>query len=521
MDSVVGGADDADVFARARRVGVAGVEVNVTRERMRAGALPRAAHGLAIPSLVLGEHNDGGIADADPSVAAAARDDVRTAVGWAAEVGADAVLVPFFLRGELRTDEDVERAGDAFAQLCPFAAERGVSLLYEGTLPAARVRALAERVGSPAFGVYFDLANPLFDGLDPPTELRALGDLVRRVHVKDMRVTRGDVAPGFGRVDFAASVKALTETGYTGWLVLETPPGPPEVVARDVSFARRYFPGLEPGVDWPRFGVFSYDFEAGEWNRLQQALTRLGLEWVQLGGDLLLEALDDPAGAQHDLQVAALAGYRNLIAPDAATRRENLKFIARCLETAPALGTWVVATEAGTRHPDSEWADHPDNRGDEAWALFLDAIDTLLPIAERAGTVLALEASVKHVLRNVSRVIDVLDRFPSRHLQLVCDPYNYVSRDLLPAQDRHTRELLDRFEDRFVLAHGKDVGPGGAEESTPELGTGVFDQRPYLEFLRTRRPDLPFVLEHLALDDVPAAMGRVGELAQPAAAARG
>jgi sugar phosphate isomerase/epimerase len=290
--------------------------------------------------------------------------------------------------------------------------------------------------------------------------------------------------------------------------VLETPAGPPEVVARDLSFARRYFPELEPRVDWPRFGAFSYDFAAGEWNRLREAFTRLGLEWVQLGGDLLLEALDDPAAAQHGLQVAALAGYRNLIAPDAQERRENLRFIARCLEAAPAIGTHVVATEAGTRSTESEWADHPDNRGEEAWSLFVDAIDTLLPIAERAGTVLALEASVKHVLRNVSRMLDVLDRFPSRHLQLVCDPYNYVSRDLLPAQERHTRELLDRFEHRFVLAHGKDVGPGGAEESTPELGTGVFDQRPYVEFLRTQRPDLPLILEHLPLEHVPAVMER-------------
>jgi acetyl esterase/lipase len=59
------------------------------------------------------------------------------------------------------------------------------------------------------------------------------------------------------------------------------------------------------------------------------------------------------------------------------------------------------------------------------------------------------------------------------------------------------------------LAHGKDVGPGGAEESTPELGTGVFAQRPYLEFLAERRPDLPLILEHLPLEHVPRAAARV------------
>jgi len=99
----------------------------------------------------------------------------------------------------------------------------------------------------------------------------------------------------------------------------------------------------------------------------------------------------------------------------------------------------------------------------------------------------------------------VLDRLPSRHLQVVLDPYNYLSRHLLPVQERVTRDFLDRFEHRFVLAHLKDVGPGGAEDPTPELGTGIFAQRPYFEFLQQRRPDLPLILEHLPLEHVPRA----------------
>jgi sugar phosphate isomerase/epimerase len=119
--------------------------------------------------------------------------------------------------------------------------------------------------------------------------------------------------------------------------------------------------------------------------------------------------------------------------------------------------------------------------------------------------VLALEASVKSVLRTVSQVVELFDRFPSPHLGLVCDPYNLVSRHLLPAQERVTREFLERFEARFVLAHVKDVGPDGAEVSTPRTGAGVFEQRPYLEFLRECRPDLALVLEHLSAVEIPAA----------------
>jgi hypothetical protein len=66
-----------------------------------------------------------------------------------------------------------------------------------------------------------------------------------------------------------------------------------------------------------------------------------------------------------------------------------------------------------------------------------------------------------------------------------------------------TSDFLSRFEHRFVLAHLKDVDPGGAEVGTGEFGTGVFPQRLYLDFLAERRPDLPLIVEHLPLEHVP------------------
>ncbi len=251
MDVVVGADDDARVFARARRLGVAGVEVNLRRSDLRARTRldtlrsARERTALSIPSLVLGEHNDGGIASADSDVAAAAARDVRDAVTWAGVLGADVVLVPFFLRGELRSPADIARAAAAFRELCPTAAEGGVTLCYEGTLRADDVLGLADEVASPAFACYFDLGNPIVEGLDPPTELRALAAIVRRVHVKDSAERRGDRRLGEGRVDFDRCTRALDEIGYDGWLVLETPPGPVEAVAFDVSFVRRVFPRLE------------------------------------------------------------------------------------------------------------------------------------------------------------------------------------------------------------------------------------------------------------------------------------
>ena len=248
MDTVIGGRDDAEVFARARQIGCAGVEITASRHDLRDAkqtrleTLRRARKttGLEVHALVLGEHNErGGLADGNEDVAGPAGDDVRDAIAWAHELGAQVILVPFFMRADLERSADVERAVAAFRSLCPIAAERGVTLCYEGTLSAQEILSLAARVGSDAFGCYFDLANPLAKrGLDVPSEIRALGPLIRRVHVKDTRVVSGDCRPGTGRVDFAECARALSEIGYDGWLTLETPPAPPPLVARDLSFAR-------------------------------------------------------------------------------------------------------------------------------------------------------------------------------------------------------------------------------------------------------------------------------------------
>ena len=95
---------------------------------------------------------------------ARAADDVRTAITLAAELGADIVLVPFFLRGDLDGEDGLVRCVESFRPLCAEAASAGVTLCYEGTLPAPEIRRLAERVGSTAFGCYYDLANPLVAG---------------------------------------------------------------------------------------------------------------------------------------------------------------------------------------------------------------------------------------------------------------------------------------------------------------------------------------------------------------------
>ena len=240
-----------DTFRCAAELGLGGVEVvlapgDLARpERLAELVDAKQRSRVAVPSLILGAHNvEGGIADRDAAVAARARAEVLEALRWAGAFGADAILVPFFLAADLEDDAAVERCADAFAVLCPAAERAGAALCFEGSLPSTAILELAERSGSRAFGCYFDPANLVVAGLDPATEARALGPLIRRVHLKDARERRGDCRLGEGRVDFDACARALAEIGYDGWVVLETPPGEPAEVAGDLNFAQSLFPSL-------------------------------------------------------------------------------------------------------------------------------------------------------------------------------------------------------------------------------------------------------------------------------------
>jgi sugar phosphate isomerase/epimerase len=272
---------------------------------------------------------------------------------------------------------------------------------------------------------------------------------------------------------------------------------------------------------WPRIGAFAHGFPRGALFTMLERFAAYGLSTVKLSRDLLEEAMESPAAlartrrafAERGMTLAGLAGYRNLVAPDEARRHAGIAFVARCLEAAPFLGTSIVATESGTRHPDDDWLPMPANDLPESWDLFRAALDTLLPIAERHGSVLAIEGFVNNVLRTPDQLATLLDAYRTPHLQVVLDPFNFMARDLLPQQTEVTSAYLHRFKDRFVIAHLKDVSPDGAEVATPECGTGVFDYGPYFAFLRTERPDLPIILEHLPIEHIPAAVKRIHSLA--------
>lgn len=97
---------------------------------------------------------------------------------------------------------------------------------YAGT--GAQVSRIAERISSPALRIIWDPGNAYFDGERPfPDGYNEVRAFVAHVHVKDACVSAESGRPewtviGKGEIDWKGQITALKDSGYSGYLSLET-----------------------------------------------------------------------------------------------------------------------------------------------------------------------------------------------------------------------------------------------------------------------------------------------------------
>jgi len=146
----------------------------------------------------------------------------------------DAEVVPY--------DVCYERASEAIRQILPSAKETGVAICIENVwnkflLSPLEMRDFIDSFETEMVGAYFDVGNVLLTGY-PEQWIRILGERIKRVHVKDYKLSVGTVE-GFvdlleGDVNFQMVKEALFDIGYDGYVTAELlpfKPGRPEKTA--------------------------------------------------------------------------------------------------------------------------------------------------------------------------------------------------------------------------------------------------------------------------------------------------
>jgi D-psicose/D-tagatose/L-ribulose 3-epimerase len=156
---------------------------------------------------------------------------LKTCVDRTAELGAHVVCGPLYaglgvMTGKRRTEKEWAWAVKGMRAAAARAEKRGVCLCLEplnrfetyflNTLAdAAR---LVHDIGAPNVKIHFDTFHSNIEEQHPAEALRAVAKDLGHVHLSEN--DRG--IPGTGHVDWKGILKVLKETGYNGWLTIES-----------------------------------------------------------------------------------------------------------------------------------------------------------------------------------------------------------------------------------------------------------------------------------------------------------
>jgi L-ribulose-5-phosphate 3-epimerase len=210
--------------------------------------------GIELVGVASGESWTSSPSASDPNVRTTIIKFTQKALRITRWLGVDAYLfIPgsvdiFFLPDGEVVPYDIcyDRAKEAITQILPVAEEVGVHLALENVwnkflLSPLEFRDFIDSFDSKWVGAYFDVGNVMQTGY-PDQWIRLLGNRIKRVHIKDFKLSIG-TAEGFvdlteGDVDFKAIKTALSEIGYEGYVTAEMiphAPGRPEKTVKAMT----------------------------------------------------------------------------------------------------------------------------------------------------------------------------------------------------------------------------------------------------------------------------------------------
>ena len=221
------GTNHPGCFAMAKEIGLDGSQVSfmMTEEAAYDLRKPEVQKlflrnaeetGMKIASFAIGNGNDCPFWQLDDAVQRMS-DCLRSMVAMGC--AGKCVLLPFFGKASMDTDDKVVETIKRLKRVAPCAKDLGVTIALELPQHSAMYLRIIQEVDSPAVRAYYDPGNmvSLFNGNTDAIceDILKLTGLIAEAHAKDTGLL------GKGVIDYAKIMVAYRKAGYTGWQVLE------------------------------------------------------------------------------------------------------------------------------------------------------------------------------------------------------------------------------------------------------------------------------------------------------------
>jgi sugar phosphate isomerase/epimerase len=241
---------------------------------------------------------------------------------------------------------------------------------------------------------------------------------------------------------------------------------------------------------------------------------------VALNDSARIKALAD-AFAKHDVVIAEVGRWVNLLEADAAKRKQNLQTVTDGLALAEAIGAGCCVDIAGSFNPTSWFGPHPDNFTPKFFDAAVDNARRIIDAVKPARAKFCYEMmgwAMPHTPDNYFKLIRAVDR---KAFGVHLDPCNLINA---PEKFYRNTDLLNECFDKLgrwvVSCHAKDLTWDVEmnvhfREVAP--GKGSLDYATYLKRLAALPQNPPLMIEHLSTaEEYAAARDHILELGRKA-----
>ncbi len=241
------------LFARIKKWGFDGVEPFITPdEPANIPALRATLDKLGLERTTCTVMpRDANLVSYDAALRAKGVEYIKKCVERTADLGAQTICGPMhcslgFMTGKPRTDKEWNWAVKGLKSVAKVAEKRGITVCVE---PLNRFETyflntladgakLVKAVGSPNVKIHFDTFHSNIEEKHQAEALRSVAKYIGHVHISEN--DRG--IPGTGHNDWKGVFKTLKETGYKGWLTIESFAQPEPALAAAAAIWREPAP---------------------------------------------------------------------------------------------------------------------------------------------------------------------------------------------------------------------------------------------------------------------------------------
>lgn len=253
-----------------------------------------------------------------------------------------------------------------------------------------------------------------------------------------------------------------------------------------------------------KIGARAHDYGKKAPRELFEHIRSDGYEGIQLAfkkavagiacrQDITPEVLEETRSALKDtgLALPVLGTYVELAAADERQRAEAVEEFSAGIAFARELKAGCIGTET------TKMSSQPQITQGEVILLLKRSLEVLLPQAEAAGVIVAVEPVWGHTLHTWQDAVELLKDMRSENLQIIFDPVNLLDPADAGRQAPYFEKCFEALREHIVAVHMKGTRIADGQKQSVRFWDSILDYETVFRLLRQMEGEL-FVLHEEA-----------------------